>query len=60
MVWVLALLAVLVIAAIVANEIRLAPDQDDDYEVHLQEHYRRLQQERDAAPPSSPRKYDAA
>ena len=47
MIWIIP--AVLGIVALVANEIRLAPEQDDDYEVQMQEHCRRLQQDRDAA-----------
>ena len=58
MVWVI--LAVLVIIALVANEIRLAPEQDDDYEAHLQEHYRRLKQEEDAAKWRHSREHRAA
>ncbi len=58
MIWVV--LVVLVIVAVAVNEIRMAPEVDDDYEVHLVEHYRRIRDGQAAAKPETPPKSDAA
>ncbi len=58
MVWII--LAVAVVVAVVANEIRIAPEQDDGYEVRLQEQCRRMQEIQAAAKLDPPPKSDAA
>ena len=60
MLWVI--VAGIVVVALIANEIRLAPEQDDDYEVHLREHYRKqaIEESKASAEKQSPRRPDAA
>ena len=58
MVWIL--LVVAVVVAVVANEIRIAPEEDDGYEVRLQEQCRRIQKAQAAAKLDQPPKSDAA
>ena len=58
MIWIVIL--VLVVIAVAWNEIRIAHEVDDDYEVHLREHYRRMRDGQAAAKPDLPPKSDAA
>ena len=58
MVW--TILAVAVVVAVVANEIRIAPEEDDGYEVRLQEQCRLIQKTQAAAKLDPPPKSDAA